>query len=86
MSLSGGKLVGRENESMTLSWNFKLDSGFQAPYSFCHIHQLKGVGGDDSMPLITITPRRSTPDSLQLLQYDSKGGLNFLMETPLGEY
>lgn len=39
------QLVGHAEDRMSLSWNFKLDSGFLPPYSFCHIHQLKAVGG-----------------------------------------
>jgi hypothetical protein len=76
-------LTGRFGESMTMSWNFKLDSDFLPPYSFCHIHQMKAVGGDDSMPLLTITARKSTPDELQLLQYDWEGELIFLASAPL---
>jgi len=79
-------LTASENDFMTLSWNFKLDEKFQPPYSFCHIHQLKAVGGDDSMPIITITPRKSIPDELQLLQYDSKGVLIFLETVPLAPF
>lgn len=76
-------LTAKEGDFLTFSWNFKLDEKFQPPYSFCHIHQLKAVGGDDSMPIITITPRRSNPNQLQLLQYDSKGSLFFLNTVPL---
>lgn len=76
-------LTGHDGDSVTVSWNFKLDGGFMAPYSFCHIHQLKAVGGDDSMPIITLTPRKSSPNELQLLQYDSKGALIFLETVPL---
>lgn len=80
------ELLGYDGEFVTYSWNFKLDSGFLPPYSFCHIHQLKAVGGDDSMPVITITLRRSTPNVLQLLQYDSVGRLLFLKEEPLTKF
>lgn len=80
------ELLGYNGEYVTYSWNFKLDSGFLPPYSFCHIHQLKAVGGDDSMPVITITLRKSTPNALQLLQYDSKGSLLFLIEEPLSKF
>jgi len=76
-------IVGNYGDRVTLSWNFKLDAGYLPPYSFCHIHQIKAVGGDDSMPLITITTRRSTPNELQLLQHDSKAGFYFLATTPL---
>jgi len=80
------ELLGYDGEFVTYSWNFKLDSGFLPPYSFCHIHQLKAVGGDDSMPIITVSLRKSTPNVLQLLQYDSKGSLLFLKEEPLTKF
>lgn len=83
---SPAELLGYDGEYVTYSWNFKLDSGFQPPYSFCHIHQLKAVGGDESMPVITITLRKSTPNTLQLLQYDSMGRLLFLKEEPLSKF
>lgn len=35
------------------------------------------------MPLITVTPRKSNPNELQLLQYDSRGALHFLTSVPL---
>lgn len=78
--------LGYDGEFVTYSWNFKLDAGFLPPYSFGHIHQLKAVGGDDSMPVITLTTRKSTPNVLQLLQYDSKGSLLFLKEEPLAKF
>jgi len=74
---------GHVDEFVTLSWDFKLDSGFLPPYSFCHIFQLKAVDGDDSMPLITLTPRKSTPNELQLLHYNSKQELWFLKTVQL---
>jgi len=83
---SPADLVAYYGDRVTLSWNFKLDSGFLPPYSFCHIHQLKPKGGDDSMPLITLTARRSNPNELQLLQYDSVGRLHFLATTPLAPF
>lgn len=80
------ELLGYNGEYVTYSWNFKLDAGFLPPYSFCHVHQLKLVGGDDSMPVITITLRKSTPNVLQLLQYDSMGRLLFLQQEPLTKF
>lgn len=80
------EMLGYDGEYVTYSWNFKLDGGFLPPYSFCHIHQLKAVGGDDSMPVITVSLRKSTPNVLQLLQYDSMGRLLFLKEEPLSKF
>ncbi|KAG4080366.1 hypothetical protein HA402_006704 [Bradysia odoriphaga] len=38
------------------------------------------------MPIITVSLRKSTPNVLQLLQYDSKGSLLFLKEEPLTKF
>lgn len=83
---SPAESLGYNGDYVTYSWNFKLDAGFLPPYSFCHIHQLKAAGGDESMPLITVSLRKSTPNMLQLLQYDSKGSLLFLKEEPLTKF
>jgi hypothetical protein len=64
---SPATLKGFIGDSMVYKWRFKLDLGFQSSSSFTHIHQLKGVGGDEiNMPLITFTPRKGNPDRLQL--------------------
>lgn len=55
-------------------WKFKLDKNFKPSPNFCHIHQLKaGDGPDAGSPIITITPRRSTPDRLELIYTPSSG-------------
>ncbi len=54
-------------EKVVYKWNFKIDSNFQSSSSFTHLHQLKTVGGtEESMPLITLTARKGSPDKLQL--------------------
>ncbi|WP_372933901.1 T9SS type A sorting domain-containing protein [Mariniphaga sediminis] len=64
---SPANLKAVEGETVEYSWKFKLDSAFQPSTSFTHIHQLKAVGGsEESMPLITLTPRKSSTNSLQL--------------------
>lgn len=60
-------LLGRENETVTYAWKFKLEEGFQSSPKFTHIHQLKSVGGNfSSMPMYTLTTRKSSPDRLEL--------------------
>jgi len=60
-------LLGRRNERVTYRWKFKLSEGFQSSSKFTHIHQLKSVGGDyESMPMYTLTTRKSSPDRLEL--------------------
>ncbi len=64
---SPNNLLGVEGETVIYSWKFKLPVGFQSSPNFTHIHQLKSVGGEfDSMPMYTLTTRKSNPDILQL--------------------
>ncbi len=64
---SPDSLKGFEGDVMEYSWRFKLDQDFQPSTSFTHIHQLKAVGGNESsMPVITLTPRKASPDKLEL--------------------
>jgi hypothetical protein len=50
-------LKGYNGDTVSFSWNLRLDSAFQPSAKFTHFHQLMAVGGDDSLPLMTITPR-----------------------------
>ena len=60
-------LLGREGENVIYKWAFKLADGFQSSPNFTHIHQLKSVGGSySSMPMYTLTTRKSSPDRLEL--------------------
>lgn len=55
------------NETVTYRWKFMLPVGFQPSPSFTHIHQIKAGDGDDSSPLITISPRYGNPDKLEII-------------------
>lgn len=64
---SPDNLLGVENEKVVYKWKFKLATGFQSSPNFTHIHQLKSVGGSlASMPMYTLTTRKSNPDRLEL--------------------
>ncbi len=64
---SPASLKAIEGETVLYEWKFKVDSFFQSSGSFTHLHQLKAVGGsEESMPLITFTTRKGTPDQLEL--------------------
>ncbi len=64
---SPDNLLGVVDETIIYKWKFKLADGFQSSSSFTHIHQLKSVGGDlASMPMYTLTTRKSSPDRLEL--------------------
>lgn len=61
MEIKGGGSSGEQTQGQTayFRWKFKLDANFKGGSSFCHIFQIKAVGGDDGAPIITITPRAS---------------------------
>ena len=64
---SPDNLKGVSGETIVYKWRFRLPVGFQPSSSFTHIHQIKAVGGDDSMPLITITVRKASPNRIELI-------------------
>jgi len=71
-SQSPDSLLGVTGETVEYKWKFKLDAGHQSSSKFTHIHQLKAVGGtESSMPLITLTTRKGTPDELELRYAES---------------
>jgi hypothetical protein len=74
------------NDTVTFRWKFKLPAGFQPSTSFTHIHQIKAYGGDAGAPLITLTPRKGSPNSLQLIHIDSTGLTTFLTSTDLNPF
>ena len=64
---SPDNLLGVEGEEVVYKWKFKLDENLQVSSSFTHVHQLKSVGGNlESMPMYTLTLRKSNPDRLEL--------------------
>ncbi len=64
---SPANLIGTLGETITYKWKFRLAPGFQPSSSFTHIHQIKPVGGDDGTPLFTLTPRKGSPNKLELI-------------------
>jgi hypothetical protein len=60
-------IVGHLGETVTHRWRFQLPVGFQPSNSFTHIHQIKAYDGDSGAPLITLTPRFGSPNTIQLL-------------------
>ena len=53
---SPDSMKGIVGDLMTFKWMFRLPQGFQPSPYFTHIHQIKGVNGDDGDPIFTITP------------------------------
>jgi hypothetical protein len=64
---SPANLKGTLGETVVYKWRFKLPVGFQPSSNFTHIHQIKAVDGDDSGPIFTLTPRKGTPNKLELI-------------------
>ncbi len=63
---SGDHLVGTAGEKHTYTWLFKLDKDFQPTTSFTHIHQIKAIGGSDSMPMLTFSPRKKKINTFEI--------------------
>jgi len=64
---SPDSLIGAVGEIITYKWEFKLPIGFKPSSSFTHIHQIKAVGGNDGDPIFTLTPRKGSPNKLELI-------------------
>ncbi|GGI58128.1 polysaccharide lyase [Winogradskyella haliclonae] len=80
---SPDNLKGVQNETVVYKWKFKLPSGFQTSPNFTHLHQLKSVGGNlASMPMYTLTARKSSPDRLEL-RYAETDTQVTLTQTPI---
>lgn len=72
---SPDNLKATNGETVTYRWKFKIDAGFQASSSFTHLHQIKAVDGDDSIPLITLSARygANDTDKMELIHVNSSG-------------
>lgn len=46
---------GYENETFVYRWKFRINPNMEVSTRFTHFFQLKAVGGDDSMPILTIS-------------------------------
>ncbi len=64
---SPDNLKATQGEIVQYKWKFKIPIGFQVSPNFTHLHQIKSVGGPyASIPMITLTARKATPDRLEL--------------------
>jgi hypothetical protein len=48
------KFYGGHGETVSNSWNMKLDANFQWSNTWTDVHQLKAVGGNEKNPIITL--------------------------------
>ncbi len=78
-------MVAAEGQTHTYTWKFQIPKGFKATSKFCHLHQLKGYGGDDiGNPLITFVARlRSGKQYLELTHYGPNGASAVRLESAL---
>lgn len=73
-------------EVVTYEWYFKIDEAFQPSGNFTHLFQLKAVGGtDDANPMLTITPRKSDPNLLQLIHGRGNNNYTTVADTELSQ-
>ncbi|MCU0473380.1 MAG: T9SS type A sorting domain-containing protein [Bacteroidales bacterium] len=63
-------LIGISGETVTYKWKFRLPAGFKPSNYFTHIHQVKAVGGNDSDPIFTLTPRKGSVNKMELIHND----------------
>jgi hypothetical protein len=77
-------------DTVNYTWKFKLDAAFQPSTHFTHIHQIKaGDGSDADAPLITLTPRKASPDVLEIIHSTGTSpGVNLgtVKSTPLAPF
>ncbi|MEM6516766.1 MAG: T9SS type A sorting domain-containing protein [Bacteroidota bacterium] len=64
---SPDELLATFGETVEYNWKFKIPDNFQVSSNFTHVHQIKSVGGPfASIPMVTLTLRKGTPDRLEL--------------------
>jgi len=75
-------------DSVSYSWDVKLDSEFEPSTAFTHIFQIKAVDGDDAQPFITITPRlwSNGPKWLQLTHSGQDSAAVVVWQEDLAKY
>jgi hypothetical protein len=77
---------GSLNDSVNFRWLFRLPEGFQPSSGFTHIHQIKAFDGDAGAPLITLTPRKGSPNKIEIIHIDSNGHSTHMAETNLAPF
>lgn len=87
---SPDSLLASLNETVRYSWKFKLDKNFKPSPNFTHLHQIKGLDGDDELPLITLTARyKSSGNKLEIIHTGGTGkntSLRYIANIPLSDF
>jgi hypothetical protein len=56
---SPDNLKGTVGETITYQWKFRLPNRFQPSSNFTHLHQIKAVGGNQDMPIFTLSAKKA---------------------------
>src|SRR5215469_14694475 len=76
-------------DTVNYTWKFKLDAAFQPSTSITHIHQIKAGDGDADAPIITLTPRKGSTNTLQIIHSTGSSpgnNLGTVLNTPLAPF
>jgi len=86
---SSENLKASKGEKVLYRWKFKLDAGFKPSSDFTHIHQLKPIDGDNTLPIITLTPRyKASGDVLQVIHTGETDATSqkYIATVPLSDF
>jgi hypothetical protein len=64
---SPDNLKGTLDETITYQWKFKLPTGFQPSSAFTHLHQIKAVGGNQDLPIFTLSAKKAKINQLNVV-------------------
>jgi hypothetical protein len=62
------------DETLRLTWRFRLDPTLPVSKNFTHVFQLKGVGGDEQQPLVTFTGAKKSDGDVFEIRYSPASG------------
>jgi len=79
---SDNSLKARDRSTFTYTWRVKLGEGMTVSRKATHLFQLKAVGGDDQMPIVTLTgAKRPHGDRLELRHTRGDPSMTVLADT-----
>jgi hypothetical protein len=79
---SDAALLARNGSEFSYAWRVKLGAGMTVSKKATHLFQLKAVGGDDQMPIVTLTgAKRPHGDRLELRHTKGDPSMTVLADT-----
>ncbi|MGQ7947363.1 T9SS type A sorting domain-containing protein [Flavobacterium sp. WC2509] len=79
---SPDNLKGALGETITYKWKFKLPTGFQPSTNFTHLHQIKAVGGSESIPIFSLSAKKGKTNKMNLVH----DNVNILASANLSDF